>query len=69
MEMREEDEDNYLQVEHMSERELLILALREIRGLRRLYPRVRNLENWRTGLSGAWAALTATGAWMHFKGH
>lgn len=69
MEMREDDEDAALQVEHLSERELLILALREIRGLRRLYPRVRSLENWRTGLGGAWGALTGLGAWIHFKGH
>lgn len=69
MEMREDDEDSALQVEHLSERELLILALREIRGLRRLYPRVRSLENWRTGLGGAWAALTGIGAYVKFKGH
>lgn len=69
MEMRDDDEDSILQVEHLTERELLILALREIRGLRRLYPRVRSLENWRTGLGGAWAALSGLGVWAHFKGH
>ncbi len=71
MELREDDEESAsdLQVAHLSERELLILALREIRGLRRLYPRVRSLENWRTGLGGAWAALTGLGAYIHFGKH
>ncbi len=48
------------EIDHLSEREILILVCRDLREVKKLGPRVRALENWRTGLTGAWVALSGT---------
>ena len=56
-------EDDELKVDHLSERELLIIVCRDVRSLKKLEPRIRSLENWRIFLTGGWVALAgAVGA-------
>lgn len=59
------------QLEHLTDRELLVLAVREINALKVelsiLHNRLRVVENWRYALSGGIIVVGAMATWIMSK--
>lgn len=65
-----EEHDDEIELHGLTDRELLILTCKTVNGLTKQASstkrRVRNLEHWRTFLTGAFVGITGS-FWHHIK--